>query len=190
MSSMSKLGLSLTIVSILIFLALIVEFFYLLYQYRNTNKNTTLSLNEACTPNNNNDPEPIVAGRLREQLSDSGQKHFLATEVDFSLPAPPRFLFTIKEESESEEGGRGGKSRKSSLSFGCLNYISGEDESPSSSTFTATPYMTPCSSPQFPTPAFPLCSSPQFSTPPATPENLPQDLRITRVGWPEMFGRR
>lgn len=174
MKALSSLGIGLSLVSACLLLALVAEIYYLFWwKKRSTNRDIednyfslfrlicskrppSLSSTAAL------DPLDISTSGNPASVSDdglnmsSGKDHLLRTygggddtmDVELSrlhgLSGPPRFLFTIKEETkedlESEDGrSRGGRSRKGSRgkSFGDL---------------METPFLTPLSSPPFYTP--------------------------------------
>ncbi|CAN1257573.1 hypothetical protein LINPERPRIM_LOCUS9638 [Linum perenne] len=157
MKSLSSVGLGLSIVFGCLLLALVAELYYLLWWKRRfTNRRDNLSspakeffymfcLKKPSSSSQNQDlcssvriTDALVNHEQQMPFGDDSSDAIEATEV-ISLSGPPRFLFTIveetKEDLESEEAVR---SRGRSLSDLLLSL--------------ETPYLTPFTSPPFFTP--------------------------------------
>nr|CAD1817626.1 unnamed protein product [Ananas comosus var. bracteatus] len=136
MGSLSSLGVGLTLVSSFLFLALMAELYYLFWwKKRRSNRDTE---DTHATP-----AEALLHLCFWKKPSEESVEAELMRL--HGLAGPPRFLFTIKEETkedlESEDGrSRGGRSRKGGKSLSELLHSA------------ETPFLTPLSSPPFFTP--------------------------------------
>lgn len=182
MKSLSSIGLGLSLVFACLLLALVAEIYYLLWwkrriirreienDYRNNparefmymfcwkKKSPTIlssSVNPTNTPQTQqSDSYPDF--QFHAQNKDYWPKPFDENGIEFEtqlITGPPRFLFTIKEETREDLESEDGKSRKGK---GSLSDLLKRIE---------TPYLTPLSSPPFLTPPLtPMGSSSCHST--------------------------
>ncbi|GAB2276619.1 hypothetical protein Dimus_011337 [Dionaea muscipula] len=161
MRSLSSWGLGLSVVFGCLLLALMAETYYLLWWKRRWNSRREVDqddYNKLCwnrkSSSSTADPQP----QMLKQFNENGTEMEMEMELELQLvvgEGPPRFLFTIKEETEEELECEDAKSTggdhyhqrartRNSLSDQMPNNAEPETE--------RTPYLTPESSPQFFTP--------------------------------------
>lgn len=175
MRALSSLGIGLSLVSGFLLLALLAELYYLLCWKKRTPNREIEELEEAASyksparellylfcwkkPNSLSstalNPQEISAEsnenhqQHKDLLIPFGEEGMEAELMRLhSLSGPPRFLFTIKEETkedlESEDGrSRGGRSRKSSRGRSLSDVLLAAETPPFSTPLSSPPFFTP-----------------------------------------------